>query len=458
MEISIDKIKKAYFVGIGGVSMSSLAIILKNNGTDVSGYDMYHSDNTSMLEALGIKIDYEHDLSKLDGVDTVIYTAAVTKETAPELSFAEEHNITLLTRAQLLGAVTASFKYSVGVSGTHGKSTTTGMIASIYDAFDKESSVIAGCVLPSIGKSYKIGKSDRVVFEACEYKDSFLSMRPSVKVILNCELDHVDYFDGIESIKASFRKYAETARSNQKGDNISIVNFDCANSVDAVKGCDSDVYYYSTQTETDFYAANITIDSGFGCFDLYRNGKCVINNISLSVPGMHNVSNAVAACAASLLTGIPADTVKNGIESFCGVARRFEKKGIYNGAVIFDDYAHHPDEIKVTLETARKLAKKRVICVFQPHTYSRTQALMDDFAKTLSLADMVFLAEIYPAREVNVNNISSSQLAALIPNCEFYNSFDVIADKLKAVIMPDDIVITMGAGEAYKVANILLSK
>lgn len=457
--ISLQKIKNAYFVGIGGVSMSSLALILKNKGISVSGYDMYHSTNTNMLENLGISIDYTHNLSKLSEIDTVIYTAAVTKETAPELSYAEANNLCLLTRAELLGMITASYKYSVGISGTHGKSTTTGMLSSIYLNYDSESSVISGCVIPKLSSSYKIGTSDRVVFEACEYKDSFLSMHPSLKVVLNCKLDHVDYFKDIEAIKNSFRKFMEIPHSEQADDrDESLVNLDCENAVDAAKSANAKIYFYSIEKDADFCAKNIKIINGCGIFDFYAYGKLAIKDLRLSVPGMHNVSNAVAAAGAAVLTDVDINFVKQGLETFNGVARRFEFKGSFQGAEVYDDYAHHPDEIKVTLNAAKALNKKRVICVFQPHTYSRTKALLQEFASALSIADKVYLAEIYPAREQNIYNISSKQLAELIDGAEYCNSFEEIAARLAKTVGEGDIIITMGAGEAYKAGDILLGK
>ncbi len=455
--ISLDKIKKAYFVGIGGVSMSSLAIILKNRGVNVGGYDLYHSANTEMLEGMGIPIDYEHDLSKLSDIDTVIYTAAVNEKTAPELKYAKDNNLVLLTRAELLGLVTGDFKYSVGVSGTHGKSTTTGMIAAIFLAHDSESSIISGCAIPQIGSSYKIGTGNRVVFEACEYKDSFLAMRPSLKVILNCKLDHVDYFKDIENVKSSFRKYAEIPNGNPDAENLVVANLDCENTVDALQNMGARVYFYSIEKDADFCAKNIEITDGCGQFDLYENGRCVLEKIRLRVPGMHNISNATASAAASILSKVSYDAVREGLESFCGVCRRFERKGIFNNAEIVDDYAHHPDEITVTLNTAKTLNKKRVICVFQPHTYSRTKALLSDFANSLSIADKVILAPIYPAREENIYGIESEDLAKLIDDCEVIHGFENIAERLKELVSDGDLVITMGAGEAYKAGDILLA-
>lgn len=453
----LSDLHTVYFVGIGGVSMSSLALILQKRGIIVRGYDLHRSAVTEMLEQAGITIDCTHTLSALEAFDTVVYTAAVNDETAPELPYAREHGLRLLSRAELLGAVTRAYRHSVGVAGTHGKSTTTGMLAHIYLAYDRESSVIAGCHIPLIDSSYRIGSSDRVVFEACEYKDSFLSMYPSLKVILNCKLDHVDYFKDIEQIKRSFRTYAETARSDKADDNRTLCNLDCENTVDALRGLPN-VYTYSVQADADFCAKNLVFVDGCGRFDLYRDGVCVVPDIHLAVPGLHNVSDALAAGAAALLTDVSADAVKSGLESFHGVSRRFERKGEFHGALLVDDYAHHPDEIAVTLGTARTLGKKRILCVFQPHTYSRTAALLDDFAKALSLADKVYLAPIYPAREVNTYGISSEQLAEKLPDAEVYDDFASIADRLDHELCDGDLLITMGAGEAYKTADLLLQR
>ena len=263
-------------------------------------------------------------------------------------------------------------------------------------------------------------------------------------------------FKDVEAIKNSFTQYMEIPHGT--GKNCAIVNLDCENAYDAAKNANAKIYFYSLKNESDFYAKNIIMQKGYGTFDFYSHGKLLIENISLSVPGMHNVSDAVAAAAASVLADIPYSAIKSGLEKFRGVCRRFEHKGEYNGALIIDDYAHHPDEITATLNTAKTLGKKRIICIFQPHTYSRTKALLPQFAEALSIADKVYLAEIYPAREQNTYNISSSQLAQLIKNAELYSSFEEIADILSKTVSEGDLVITMGAGEAYKAGDILLSK
>ncbi len=455
--LSLSDLHAVYFVGIGGVSMSSLALILKKRGIAVRGYDLHRSSVTEMLEKNGVVVDYDHALSVLNRFDTIVYTAAVNDQTAPELPYARENGLRLLSRAELLGAVTRAYRYSVGIAGTHGKSTTTGMLAHIYLAYDHQSSVIAGCHIPLIESSYRIGSSDRVVFEACEYKDSFLSMYPSLKVILNCKLDHVDYFKDLEQIKHSFRTYAETPRSDKDGDNRTLYNSDCENTVDALRGLPN-LYSYSITRDADFCAKNIAFVDGCGKFDLYRDGVCVLCAVRLAVPGLHNVSDALAAAAAALLTDVSPKAVRAGLESFHGVSRRFERKGTYHGALLVDDYAHHPDEIAVTLKTARTLGKKRILCVFQPHTYSRTAALLDDFAKALSLADKVYLAPIYPAREINTYGVSSEDLANELSDADVYDDFSSIADALEHELRDGDLLITMGAGEAYKTADLLLQR
>ncbi len=452
---TLNSIKNAYFVGIGGVSMSSLAIVLKKRGVNVSGYDMYHSENTTLLEDIGIKIEYEHNIESLKDIDTIIYTAAVTKETAPELSYAEENGIRLMSRAELLGEITATYKHAVGISGTHGKSTTTGMLASIYLKYDEESSILAGAKLPAINSTYKIGNSDRMVFEACEYKDSFLSMKPSLKVILNCEHDHVDYFKDIDSVKCSFKRFAEIKRYDEEPVRV-LINKDCENTCDAIKDSTVEIFDYSTEKDAYFRAGNIEFTQGYGCFDFFVNKELKISKIKLSVPGLHNISNAVAAAGAAYLTDVNCDAIKSGLESFTGVTRRFEKKGDFNGCTIIDDYAHHPDEIRVTLNTAKSMEYNRIICVFQPHTYSRTYSLLNDFAKELSIADEVYLADIYPAREKNIYGVSSNQLASKIPSCKAVGSFEEITNILKESLGSGDLLITMGAGEAYKVGDLLI--
>lgn len=456
MNYSLNSINHAYFIGIGGVSMSSLASILMIKGKKVSGYDMKESATTKKLIEEGADISYDLNTVIPTSVDTVIYTAAVNSEN-PLMKKAAESDAVILSRAELLGIISNSYKTSIGVAGTHGKSTTTGLLSSVCICEDKDTAVLSGANIPFIGSSYKCGDGERIVYEACEYKNSYHSMIPSIKVILNCEHDHVDFFPEIEDVIASFGKFINDAR--YKGSkNISVINKDCPNCIKAVHDTSSEVYFYSVKTGADFYAFDIDIADGFGKFSIMLNDGKSIENIKLAIPGMHNVSNSVAAAAAAYLSGIDPDNIKRGLEAFTGVSRRFERLGELNGAVLIDDYAHHPDEIEVTLKAARALNKSKIICVFQPHTYSRTYEMLDEFAKTLSLADKVYLCDIFPAREINTTGVSSADIARKMQNAECPGSFEDIANILKNELKSGDYCITMGAGEAYKVANILLNK
>lgn len=452
--LTLGDIKGAYLLGIGGVSMSSLAMILKSHGTAVSGYDMNESETVQKLRQSGIAVDTCFRENALNGVDTLIFSAAI-KPDDPYMVEAAGKGLRILTRAELLGLVTAHFPHAIGVAGTHGKSTTTGMLAQICVYEDSETAVLSGASLPFLGGLYKAGNGERVVFEACEYKNSYHAMFPTIKVVLNCEHDHVDFFPTLDDVIESFRKYIDTRRF-PGAENKAVVCLDCKNSVKAAENTSAEVYFYSVKEKTDFYAENIDLSDGFGKFDAVLCDGDRIDGIKLSVPGIHNVSNAVAACAAAYLSGVSAKNIKRGLCEFRGVSRRFEKLGEYRGAVLIDDYAHHPDEIRATLTAAKKLPYSRIICVFQPHTYTRTAALLDDFASALSLADEVYVADIYAAREKNESGVSSADIAARMKNCTYIPSFDGIADCLKDKIKSGDLVITMGAGEAYKVAEMLL--
>jgi len=456
MNHSLDSINHAYFIGIGGVSMSSLASILMIKGKKVSGYDMKESATTKKLIEEGADISYDLNTVIPTSVDTVIYTAAVNSDN-PLMKKAAESDAVILSRAELLGIISNSYKTSIGVAGTHGKSTTTGLLSSVCICEDKDTAVLSGANIPFIGSSYKCGDGERIVYEACEYKNSYHSMIPSIKVILNCEHDHVDFFPEIEDVIASFGKFINDARY-EGSKNISVINKDCPNCIKAVRDTSSEVYFYSVKNDADFYAFDIDMTDGFGKFSIMLNDGKSIENIKLAIPGMHNVSNSVAAAAAAYLSGIDPDNIKRGLEAFTGVSRRFERLGEFNGAVLIDDYAHHPDEIEVTLKAARALNSGRIICVFQPHTYSRTYDMLDEFARTLSLADKVYLCDIFPARETNTTGVSSYDIARRMENAECPGNFEDIANILKNELRVGDYCITMGAGEAYRVANILLNK
>ncbi len=440
--------KNVYFAGIGGISMSSLALILKNKGIKVSGYDFKISETTRMLEEKGICVHYTYESASFPEADTVVYTAALGEDD-PILVKARERGIRIFTRAELLGAITSDYRHSVGVAGTHGKSSTTGFLAEICLAAQNDSTILAGAVMPSVGSTFIVGNGDCAVFEACEYKNSYHSMWPTVKVVLNVDLDHVDFFGNLENVIDSFKKYI--AKPGKNGENIAVVNLDSENAVKAAKDTDADVKYFSIKNDADYNAKNIDLSDGYGEFDIMKGG-ILLCRVKLSVPGIHNVSNALAAASSADICGIDAEYIKAGLEKFTGVKRRFEKvETLSSGAIVIDDYAHHPDEIRTTLGSAKSIAKGRVICIFQPHTFSRTRALFKDFVSALSIADKVLMAPIYPARETDSLGMSSDLIAKAIENAESLHSFEELRNRATELAQKGDIVITMGAGDVYKV-------
>ncbi len=443
-----------YFIGIGGISMSSLALILKNHGIRIAGYDFKMSETTKMLEQNGIPVFYTYDKSNQDGYDTVVYTAAIA-ENDPELVNAKGRGATLLTRAELLGRLMSGYKHSVGVAGTHGKSTTTGMLSHIFDAANADATVLAGAVIPSLGSTFRAGCGETAIFEACEYKNSYHAMRPTIRVVLNVELDHVDFFGNLENVIDSFHTYLGT--DSGMGENIAIINGDCQNAVKAAENVSAKVYTFSiADKNADFYTANIENHDGYEEFDIYACGAFYCH-AKPGVPGLHNVSNALAAAGAAYLCGVDGKAVAEGLGAFGGVKRRFEKLGVTGlGAVVIDDYAHHPDEVRATLTAAKNICKGKVFCIFQPHTYSRFKALIKEFAETLSLADVVVMADIYAAREVNTDGISSADIREFLPEAVCPGDFQAIGAYIRATAVCGDMVITMGAGDIYKAADEIL--
>ncbi len=452
-KLNINDLKSIYFAGIGGVSMSSLALILKSFGKTVAGYDFKVSETTQMLESKGIHVDYDNASVCLSGFETLCYTAAM-KDDDPVLVSAKNSGLRFITRAELLGMITGSYAHSIGIAGTHGKSTTTGFITQILLEADSDSTILSGAYLPSISSTYRVGNGDIAAFEACEYKNSYHSMHPTVRVVLNVELDHVDFFGSLENVIESFRTYINNDSEN--GENIAIVNLDSENAVKAAENSSAQVLYFSTCQKTDYYAENIDLSTGFASFDLMYRGV-LLTKVTLSVPGMHNVYDAVAAAASAHVCGIGVPAIRAGLENFAGAKRRFEKVGVLpSGAVVVDDYAHHPDEIRATLTAAKKVATGKVICIFQPHTYSRTQALLSDFASALSMSDKVLCAKIYAAREKNDFGISETALCESIDGAEYYEDFSSLASRAEEISAKGDIILTMGAGDIYKVSDYFL--
>ena len=456
-KINFDKPSHVHFIGIGGISMSGLAAILLKEGFVVSGSDSHESELTDRLQAAGARIAYQQAADNItDGIDVVVYTAAIHPSN-PEYAAAVAKKIPLLTRAQLLGQMMKNYKIPICVSGTHGKTTTTSMAAHILMAADMDPTISVGGILPLIKGTYRIGSNGTFLMEACEYTNSFLSFFPKISIILDIDADHLDFFKDLDDIRHSFRKFAELLPD----DGVLIINADDPACKMITKGLTCKIITYSMSNKGEYTADLVTYDKrGNASFRALYKGN-PIGNFSLQVPGQHNVSNALAAIALARELGIDAATIENGFESFHGTNRRFEYKGkMKRGATVIDDYAHHPTEIKATLHTAERVPHETIWCVFQPHTYTRTKALLPQFAEALSIADHVVLADIYAARELDIYGVSSRDLQAEIQklgtDCDYFPSFEEIEDFLRANVKDGDLVITMGAGNIVQVGEDLI--
>ncbi len=431
--------------------MSSIAFVLKHTGYDVSGSDMYASKKTEELEAVGIKVNIGHSPANIDkSLDLVVYTADV-KDDNPELIRARELGIPCLVRAEALGLMMKEYLIPIGVSGTHGKSTTTSMLSDIFTASDTDPTVLSGAELATNnGAAYRLGANKYFIFEACEYTASFLSFFPKIALVLNVEEDHLDYFKDIEDIKNAFTKFVDICGD----DGIAIVNADCKNTLDSVKDYKGTVITYGIENDAEFTSRNLKFDHGRPNFDVYRNGEYYAT-LSMSVFGKHNVSNALAAIATAYCCKLPLDATVTALNKFCGARRRFELVGKYNGADIVSDYAHHPTEIETTLKAAMEIGYDKVTCIFQPHTYTRTYAFFDDFVKSLSICDKTVLAPVYAKRDTNVHNVDSSTLASKIDGAEVLSDLRSAAEYIKANAKDNELYILMGAGDINSVANML---
>lgn len=455
-QISFNNPIHVHFMGIGGISMSGLAQILIKRGFTISGSDSKKSPLTTELEEMGAKVFYAQVAENITkDIDLLVYTAAISKDN-PELNQAKDMGIPCMSRADLLGEIMENFASSICVCGTHGKTTTTSMVSHILLAAAKDPTITVGGILKAIDGNIRIGKSEYFVAEACEYTNSFLSFYPKYNIILNIEEDHMDFFKDLDDIRNSFGKFA----SNTKADGLIFINEDIDKNNDIVKNASAVSKTFGFSEAADCHPENLSYDSlGYGKFDIVYLGKNY-GQITLSVPGAHNVSNALSAAALGIELGIDFESIQEGLSSFTGADRRFEKKGELNGITILDDYAHHPTEISATLSAAKNTDAKRIVVVFQPHTYTRTKAFLDDFAKALSVADMVVLADIYAAREKNTIGISSMDLKekidALGTECYYFPSFEEIEKFLLEKCMNGDLLITMGAGNVVRIGESLL--
>ena len=443
--------RKGHLIGVGGVSMSSLAEVLQDMGIIITGSDMNENQNVRGVRAHGIEVFIGHRAENVgDDVEFVVRTAAVHDDN-PEIVAARERCIPVFERTQAWGAISKGYNNALCISGTHGKTTTTSMCTHILMAADKDPTVMIGGTLPLLNAGHRVGRGNTIVMEACEYYNSFLSFHPTVAVILNIEEDHLDFFKDLADIKNSFREFA--LRTPEDG--CVVVNADDANSMDAVKDIDRKVITFGLTPEADVYAENVRYVGANSEFDIMYKGR-LFTDVTLHVPGVHNVKNALAATAACICLGVRPLAVKYGLAGFNGAGRRFEFKGKFNGAEIYDDYAHHPGELKALLDTVETLNYQRTILAFQPHTYSRTAALFDDFVEQLKRPDVLMLAEIFAAREKNTIGISSADLADKIENSFYFPTFDELEAALRVSARPGDIILTVGAGDIYKVGERLV--
>lgn len=445
----LDNIKKIHFIGIGGSGMCPMAEILNKHGFEITGSDVYESDTFERIKSLGIPVVLGHKKENVKNKDLIVYTAAI-KQNNPELLAAKEYNIPAIERSVMLGIITKRYNRSIAVSGTHGKTSTTAMITQILTTGNIDPTAIIGGKLPFIGGNSRVGSSDVIVCEACEYVDTFLQLHPYLSVITNIDADHLDYFGSLENIKKSFNKFCKQTSG------LIVYNGDDKNSIDVVKNININKLTFGLNENNNYYAKNITIKSGAKIsFTLMKNGK-IFTDINLSVPGKHNIYNALAAAAVSDYIGVDKDIIKKALHEFSGVHRRFEVLGSPKNIVVADDFAHHPTEITAILSSAMSMEFNTVWAIFQPHTYSRTAILLDDFAKALSIADKVIISEILAVREENTYNIFSTDLGKKVKNSICIDSFEDITKYIKENAKPGDLVLTMGGGNVYKCANMIL--
>lgn len=457
--IDLSQYKKIHCIGIGGIGLSAIAEILLSRGYEVSGSDMKESAETARLASKGARVFIGHRAENADEADLLVFSAAVGQDN-PEMKRAEERGIPILSRAQMLGLLMQEYENSIAVSGTHGKTTTTSMVSLILDRAKLEPTILVGGNLAEIGGNVKVGHSRYFITEACEYMDSFLSLKPKIEIILNIDSDHLDYFKDIDHIVSSFDKFAHLVPASG-----TIIAYDANPFVNQVIRNLDNVVTFGLSENCDYYAANIQFnEEGMPAFDVCHDGQ-LLSRVQLAVPGEHNILNALAAFTCACALGVEPQLTKETLERYHGTQRRFDIVGTTaKGVKIVDDYAHHPTEIKATLSASENVPHNKLWCIFQPHTYTRTIALFDEFAEAFEKADKLILAEIYAAREKNIYKISSAQLAEKIkethPHKEvlFMEDFAAIADYVDDQAQPGDMVITMGAGDIYKVGEMLLER
>ena len=447
-----------FFIGVGGISMSALAKICLNKGYNVFGSDSSDSYLLDNLRAEGAHIYLGHKKEHItDEIDMVVYTAAV-KSDNEELVAAKEKNKLIINRAAFLGQIMREYQNSIAVSGTHGKTSTTSMLSTIFEYSKLDPTILVGGNLSTIGGNVKIGKSENFITEACEYVDSFLNFNPKISIVLNVEEDHLDYFSGLDEIKASFNKFGKLLPY----DGYFIINGDDENTKDILHEIKATVIKYGQAEGNNALIKDVRFtEEGFGVFKINYNGND-LGEFTVSVPGLHNIYNATGAILAALVSGIDLELIRKNIALYTGVGRRFEVKGKYNDALVVDDYAHHPTELKASLSAAKRIKKNNLWCIFQPHTYTRTKSLLNEFADAFYAADKVIITDIYAAREKDPGDIHSKDLVDKLyqnnVDAVYISEFEDIVKYLKENVVAQDLVMTAGAGTIYKVGEMLLEK
>lgn len=454
----IKRYKNIHMIGIGGVSMSGIAVILKNWGFNVTGSDANESESVQLLRKKGINVVIGHDIKSVASSDVVIYSAAV-KQTDPEIVEAHKLNIPTIERADFLGEITRCYKDTICVSGTHGKTTTTSMVSLCFMDALKDPSIQVGAMLKNLEGNYRVGNSEHFIIEACEYVESFLKFSPKAEIILNIDNDHLDYFKNFDNIKNAFIKYVKLLPE----DGLLVINGDDKNCLDLSQHTKAKVVTYGIKNETaDFVGKNIVFDNdGFPEFDIFYRDEFFMR-LKLSVPGMHNVLNSLSCVALCTEYGIERKDIQDALIKFTGAHRRFEFKGKINNEIsVYDDYAHHPTEIKATYNSLKNKKYNQSWVIFQPHTYSRTKLLLNDFADALKDFDHIVILDIYAARETNTYNISSEDLVnkikSLGKDAIYIPDFDNCTNYIKDNVKKDDIIITLGAGTVTQIGHLLIS-
>lgn len=449
---ALEAAKIIHFIGIGGSGMCPLAEILHSKGYTLQGSDNNESTIVDRIRKMGIKVMMGQCAENIKGAEMVIYSAAISKEN-PELKAAFDSGIPTFQRAELLGEVSRQFSNCIGVCGTHGKTTVTSLTVQTMLGAGLDPSAVIGGKLPLTNSYGRVGNTETIVMESCEYQDTFLHMSPDVAVILNIDEDHLEYFKTMDNLILSFTKFAQSATK------AIIYNGDDENTLKAIKDIKGkEMISFGFSDKNDYYAENIEEYKGaFTKFDVMYKGKR-LGNVKLSIPGIHNVLNALSAIASAIYSGAKFEDCIKGLEEFRGAGRRFEDLGTYNGIDFVDDYAHHPAELKVTLEAAMKMGYNTVWAVFQPFTYSRTAMHFDEFVEVLKIPDRCVMTEIMGSREVNTYNIYTSQLAEKIPNSVWFDTQDEVADFVVKNAKSGDLVLTMGCGDIYKSAFMMIER